>query len=88
MSKWRSGRRRVLLQFSACTGSLGLVGCLQGGVGVGAFKLSNYTDVSYTSFDVQEDYSYTGRGRVERRRRDLRLRRCDRVAVERKFSTD
>ena len=30
----------------------------------------------------------TGRGRVERRRRDLGLRRCDRVAVERKFNAD
>ena len=39
-------------------------------------------DVSYISFDVQKDDSYTGRGRVERRRRDLGLRRCDRVAVE------
>ena len=72
------------MQFSACTGSLGLVGRLQGGVG--AFKLSNYTDVSYFSFDVQKDDSYTGRGSVERCRRDLGLRRCDRVAVERKFN--
>jgi len=30
----------------------------------------------------------TGRGRVERRRWDLGLRRCDRVAVERKFNAD
>jgi len=33
-------------------------------------------------------YTYTGRGSVERRRRDLGLRRCDHVAVERKFNTD
>jgi len=39
-------------------------------------------DVSNTVFDVQEDDSYTGRWRVERRGRDLGLRRCDRVAVE------
>ena len=33
-------------------------------------------------------YTYTGRGSVEWRRRDLGLQRCDRVAVERKFNTD
>ena len=33
-------------------------------------------------------YTYTGWGSVERRRRDLGLRRCSRVAVERKFNTD
>ena len=45
-------------------------------------------DVSHTSSDAQKDDSYTGRERVERGRRDLRLRRCDRVAVEQKFNTD
>jgi len=45
-------------------------------------------DVSYTSFDVQQDDSCTGRGTVERRGRGLGLRRCDRVAAEQKFNTD
>ena len=44
-------------------------------------------DVSYTFFAIQQDDSHTGRGRVERRRRDLRLRRCSRVEVERNFGS-
>jgi len=42
-------------------------------------------DVSYTSFGVQKDDLYTGQGRVERSRRDLRLRCCNHVAVEQNF---
>ena len=53
-----------------------------------AASIRGLRDVSYPSFDVHTDDSYTGRGRVERRRRDLRLRRCDSVAVELKFNTD
>ena len=45
-------------------------------------------DVSYPTFDVQLDDSYTGRGTVERRGRGLGVRRCDRVAAEQKFNTD
>ena len=45
-------------------------------------------EVSYTSSDVQKDDSHTGRGRVERCRRDLCLRHCSCVAVEQKFTTD
>ena len=44
-------------------------------------------DVTCTSFDAHKDDSYTGRGRAERRRRDLRLRHRSRVAVEQKFNT-
>ena len=44
-------------------------------------------DVSCASFNVQKDDSSTGRGRAERRGRDLGLRRCDRVAVEQNFNT-
>jgi len=40
-----------------------------------------------TPCDVQNDDSHTGRGRVERRRRDLRLRRCNSEAVEQNFNT-
>jgi len=36
-------------------------------------------NVSYSSFDVQKDESYTGQGSVELRRRDLRLRHQDHV---------
>jgi len=39
-------------------------------------------DVSYSYFDVHQDDSYTGRRRVERHRRELRLRDYSRVAVE------
>jgi len=47
-----------------------------------------FCDVSCASFEVQKDDWYTGRERVERRGRDLGLRRCDRVAVEQKFTAD
>jgi len=39
-------------------------------------------------FDAQKDDSHIGRWRVERRKRDFRLRLCDRVAAEQKFSAD
>jgi len=41
-------------------------------------------DVSYTSSDVHKDDSYTGRGSWMLGSRDLCLRRCDRVIVEKK----
>jgi len=37
--------------------------------------------------DVHNDDSYTGQGRVERRRRDLVLRHCNLVAVEHNFKS-
>jgi len=39
-------------------------------------------DVSYVSLDVQKDDLYTGRGRIEQRRRDLRLPHCKHVAAQ------
>ena len=54
----------------------------------GAKILRALRDVSYTSFGPQKDDPYTGRGSVERRRRDLGLQHCNRVAVEQKFDTD
>ena len=69
-----------------------LVGCCaltRARIGARRFtEPARFWDVSYTLFDVQKDDSFTGRGRVERRRRDLRLRLCDCVAVEQKFITD
>ena len=56
-----------------------LVGCCaltRARIGARRFtEPARFWDVSYTFFDVQKDDSFTGRGRVERRRRDLR--RCD-----------
>jgi len=63
--------------------------CTAQSVGVdGLISGSATVRCSCTSSDVQKDDSYTGRGRVERRGRDLGLRRCDRVAVEQQFYAD
>ena len=62
-------------------------------IGVGRSNCFSGLPLDYETFrkpslDVLNDDSYTGRGSVERRRRDLGLRRCDLVAVEQKFNTD
>jgi len=49
-------------------------------------RIHDYVKIR-TPCDVQNDDSHTGRGRVERRRRDLRLRRCNNEAVEQNFNT-
>ena len=44
-------------------------------------------DISYTSFDVQKDDSYTGRGRVGRRRGDDGAGRDLRATVQQLFTS-
>jgi len=45
-------------------------------------------DVSYISFDVKKDDSYTGRGRAAMQGGTTRLPLYNRLAVEQKLNTD